>query len=80
MQIPVQHKSSFTLYTYIKGGIRRVLASVPERHQCTLDPQRELANGLGISRNTVGRTYAQRGREGLVASAAKEGNRECLRK
>jgi len=78
MRLPESHirlnrTSGIPLYIQIKEELRKLLSSVPEDQEVVLPPQRELAEGLRVSRNTVSMAYAELEREGLVASRVGKG-------
>ena len=71
--IHLDRDSGIPLYIQIKESLRKRLASAPEDSAALLPPQRELAESLGVSRNTVSMAYAELEREGLVASHVGKG-------
>jgi GntR family transcriptional regulator len=71
--IQLNRDSGIPLYIQIKESLRKRLASAPEDSESLLPTQRELAESLGVSRNTVSMAYAELEREGLVASHVGKG-------
>ncbi len=71
--IPLDRSSGIPLYIQIKDGLRKLLSSVPDEREAVLPPQRELAEQLRVSRNTVSMAYSELEREGLVASHVGKG-------
>ena len=71
--ILLDRSSGIPLYIQIKDGLRKLLSSAPEEREAVLPPQRELAEQLRVSRNTVSMAYSELEREGLVASHVGKG-------
>lgn len=72
-EIQIGRQKGVTLYAQIKQSIRDVISKTPEGKSLVLPPQRDLAEKLGVSRNTVRTAYAQLEREGLVSSQIGKG-------
>ncbi|MHC5054420.1 MAG: GntR family transcriptional regulator [Planctomycetota bacterium] len=73
LRIRFRRESHIPLYLQIKRGIRDALLDAPSDRELVLPPQRELAQRLGVSRNTVSMAYAELEREGLVTSRVGRG-------
>jgi len=61
------------LYVQIVNAVRDALLAGAPEEDYVLPPQRELAEQLGVSRNTVGMAYAELERQGLVVSQVGRG-------
>ena len=73
LHIPLRRDSGIPLYLQIKEGIREALHGAPEDEEALLPPQRDLADRLGVSRNTVGMAYAELQREQLIDARVGKG-------
>ena len=73
LQISIERKRGVALYTQIKDAICEAISRSPENRRIVLPPQRELANRLKVSRNTVTMAYAELERDGIVASYVGKG-------
>ena len=72
-RIQLDRTSGIPLYIQIKEELRRLMNTLPDERELVLPPQRELAEDLHVSRNTVSMAYAELEREGLVASHVGKG-------
>lgn len=71
--IRLDRQSGIPLYIQIKEALKKQLAAAPEDPEAELLPQRELAEELKVSRNTVSMAYAELERDGLVTSRVGKG-------
>jgi GntR family transcriptional regulator len=73
IHISLERKSGVSLYVQIKEALRDAILASTADHELVLPPQRELAQRLRVSRNTVSMAYAELEREGLVVAEAGRG-------
>jgi GntR family transcriptional regulator len=73
IHVSIERKSGIPLYVQIKEALRDAILTSTADSELALPPQRELAQRLQVSRNTVSMAYAELEREGLVIAAAGRG-------
>ena len=73
IHVSLERKSGVSLYVQIKEALREAILTSTADHELVLPPQRELAQRLKVSRNTVSMAYAELEREGLVVAEAGRG-------
>ena len=73
IHVSLERKSGIPLYVQIKEALRDAILASTAEAELVLPPQRELAQRLKVSRNTVSMAYAELEREGLVVAQAGRG-------
>lgn len=73
LHISLERKTGVSLYVQIKEALREAILTATGDHELVLPPQRELAQRLKVSRNTVSMAYSELEREGLVSAHAGRG-------
>jgi len=73
IHVSLERKSGVALYVQIKEALREAILNSTGERELALPPQRDLAQRLRVSRNTVSMAYAELEREGLVVAEAGRG-------